>query len=126
MSVSSTGLSHYELHGQKPLTITVAMARRLSGLGITTIYALIKDRKLESTCIGRRRLIVYRSLENLLSVKSAFPGQPRRRGRPRKLPAPDGDSMSGSPVSTHALGGRCPDRTQPDRTLKRRKLETGP
>jgi hypothetical protein len=68
MSICSTGLSHQELHGEKPLTVTVATARKISGLGNTTIWALIKNRTLESISIGRRRLILYRSLEKLLGI----------------------------------------------------------
>jgi len=70
MSICSTGLSHHELHGAKPLTVTVAMAKNLSGLGNTTIWALIKTRKLESISVGRRRLIVFDSLQKLLSPAS--------------------------------------------------------
>lgn len=67
MSVPTTGLSHHELHGQKPLTVTIGTARKLSGLGNTKIWELIKHRKLDTISIGRRRLIVYASLERLLS-----------------------------------------------------------
>jgi hypothetical protein len=70
MSVPSTGLSHHELHGQKPLTVTVRTARKLSGLGNTKIWELIKQRKLDTVSIGRRRLIVYASLERLLSSEA--------------------------------------------------------
>jgi hypothetical protein len=66
MSMCSTDLSRDERHGARPLTVTVAMAKKISGLGNTTIWALIKDRKLESISVGRRRLIVYASLEKLL------------------------------------------------------------
>lgn len=50
----------------KPLTVTVATARKISGLGNTTIWALIKARKLEAVRVGRRTLITFRSLEALL------------------------------------------------------------
>jgi hypothetical protein len=43
----------------KPLTVTVAIARKISGLGNTTIWALIKARKLETVRVGRRTLITY-------------------------------------------------------------------
>jgi hypothetical protein len=36
----------------KPLTVTVATARKISGLGNTTIWALIKARKLETVRVG--------------------------------------------------------------------------
>ena len=67
MMSSLSTLSHDELHREKPLTVTVARARKISGLGNTTIWALIKSGKLESVRVHRRRLIVYRSLEKLLS-----------------------------------------------------------
>ena len=50
----------------KPLTVTVATTRKISGLGNTTVWALIKNRKLETIRIGRRRLVTVRSLEALL------------------------------------------------------------
>lgn len=86
MSALSTGLSDYELHVAKPLTVTVGTAKKLSGLGNTTIWALIKDRTLETVHVGRRTLVTFRSLEALLAP------QPRqRRGRPRKhLPSGGG------------------------------------
>jgi Helix-turn-helix domain len=67
MSGRRTSLPEGELPGAKPLTVTVAAARRISGLGNTTLWALIKDRKLETVRIGRRRLITFRSLEALLT-----------------------------------------------------------
>lgn len=51
----------------KPLTVTVATARKFSGLGNTTIWGLIKQGKLEAVRIGRRTLITFRSLESLLA-----------------------------------------------------------
>jgi excisionase family DNA binding protein len=91
MSVSSTGLSHHELQGAKPLTVTVATACKLSGLGNTTIWALIKSGKLESVRVCRRRLIIYRSLESLLlsPARTDVTPQLRHRGRKRNhLPVP--------------------------------------
>jgi excisionase family DNA binding protein len=86
MSISGMELSCSEPHGGKPLTVTVAMARKISGLGNTTIWALIKSGKLEAVRVRRRRLIVYRSLERLLSPALPDPSsQPRRRGRPPKV-----------------------------------------
>jgi hypothetical protein len=69
MSVCSTGLSHHDTRGTKPLTVTVAMARQISGLGNTTLWALIKNGTLESVSVGRRRLILFPSLERLLAPK---------------------------------------------------------
>jgi excisionase family DNA binding protein len=71
MSISSTGLSHHELHGAKPLTITVATAKKLSGLGHTTVWRLIKEKRLLTVHVGRRTLIAFSSLEALLTPPSA-------------------------------------------------------
>ena len=90
MSILSTGLSDYE--GAKPITVTVATAKRLSGLGATTIWALIKDQTLETVHVGRRTLITFRSLEVLLAPGSQ-PRPRRQRGRPRK----HGDVAGGAP-----------------------------
>jgi hypothetical protein len=70
----------------KPLAVTVATARKVSGLGNTTIWALIKNQTLEVVRVGRRTLITFRSLEALLTPFSSPPPQPPRRGRPRKAP----------------------------------------
>jgi hypothetical protein len=67
MSTSSTGHSRNELHGTKPITVTVATAKRLSGLGNTTLWALIKARRLDTVRVGRRTLVTFRSLELLLA-----------------------------------------------------------
>ena len=83
MSVLSAGLSDYETHGAKPLTVTVGTAKTHSGLGNTTLWRLIKERQLEIVHVGRRTLITYRSLEALLAPRSQ-PRPHRRRGRPCK------------------------------------------
>ena len=89
MSILVTGLSDYE--GAKPLTVTVSTAKRLSGLGNTTIWALIKDQTLETVHVGRRTLITYHSLEALLTPGLAPQALPRRgRGRPRKIATREG------------------------------------
>ena len=76
--LSSTG-SHHEAH-ERPLTISVATFRKLSGLGNTAVYKLIAEGALEATLVGRKRLISYSSAERLL-----LPASAKRRGRPRKI-----------------------------------------
>jgi excisionase family DNA binding protein len=66
MSICSTGLSRYELHGARPLAVSVKTARKLTDLGNTKIWELIKQQKLKTVAIGRRRLILYDSLEALI------------------------------------------------------------
>ena len=54
----------------QPLAVTVADACRLSGLGTTTIYELIKEQRLRTVTVGRRRLVIFASLELLLVPES--------------------------------------------------------
>jgi len=61
VSILTTGLSPYE--DAKPLTVTIAAAKHLSGLGNTTIWALIKNQTLETVHVGRRTLITFHSLD---------------------------------------------------------------
>jgi excisionase family DNA binding protein len=49
------------------ITATVAEAREASGLGRTTIFALLASGELERVKVGRRTLITVASLQNLLS-----------------------------------------------------------
>jgi excisionase family DNA binding protein len=50
----------------EPITVTIAETRKISGLGTTTIYDLIKQGKLKTAAVGRRRLVNYQSLKTLL------------------------------------------------------------
>jgi hypothetical protein len=80
MSLPMAGIAISESHCTKPLTVTVATARKISGLGNTTLWALIKDRKLETVRIGRRTLVTFRSLEALLTPDSDWtPGGEQTR-----------------------------------------------
>ena len=56
-----------EHKGIKPLAVTVKTACKLIGVGNTTMWALIKEGRVKTTCVGRRRLVSYASLESLLS-----------------------------------------------------------
>jgi hypothetical protein len=51
----------------KPLAVTIPTARKISGLGNTTIWKLIGEKRLVTVKIGRRRLVTYSSLEKLLT-----------------------------------------------------------
>jgi hypothetical protein len=79
MSILSTAILR---DGLKPITVTVGEAKLLSGLGHTTLWALIGNGTLETVRVGRRRLVSYSSLCRLLTP-DGLP-QSRRRGRPRK------------------------------------------
>jgi excisionase family DNA binding protein len=47
---------------------TQSSAKSLTGLGNTKIYDLISAGKLKSITVGRRRLIVYASIEELVKT----------------------------------------------------------
>jgi excisionase family DNA binding protein len=51
----------------EPLALTIPGACRASGLGKTKIYELIESGALESTTVGRRRLVLYPSLKALIN-----------------------------------------------------------
>jgi hypothetical protein len=53
--------------GIKPLAVPVKTACQLVGLGNTSMWALIKAGRVKTVSIGRRRLVIYASLESLLS-----------------------------------------------------------
>jgi hypothetical protein len=56
--------------GVKPLAVPVKIACRLIGVGNTSMWALIKAGRVKTVSIGRRRLVIYASLEALLSGHS--------------------------------------------------------
>jgi hypothetical protein len=67
MSICSTGVSRDERAGLRPITIAVAETKRLSGLGLTSIWKLIKLRRLKATRVNGRTLVFLHSLEELLA-----------------------------------------------------------
>jgi excisionase family DNA binding protein len=66
MSIHSCGAGKDAL---KPLTVTVNTTRQLTGLGHSTVWQLIKDGRLKTIKVGKRRLVIYRSLELLLTPR---------------------------------------------------------
>jgi hypothetical protein len=75
--------------GNRPLSHTVSKVCELTGYGPTTVWKLIADKRLEVVRVPgiRRTLVTDDSLVRLLAPACASAPQPRRRGRPRKLPA---------------------------------------
>ena len=53
------------------LTCTINEACELTGLGRTKLYELIGDGHLATTTVGRRRLVVVRSLLSLLEPNTS-------------------------------------------------------
>jgi excisionase family DNA binding protein len=60
-----------EIPPLEPLALTVKRTCEVGGFGPTTVYALIKAGKLETTQVGRRRLVKYKSLKTLLGIEGA-------------------------------------------------------
>lgn len=61
------------IHGAsdaQALSVTVAAAAKMTGLGRTTIFELLKAGRLRSVKIGSRRLILVSSLRELLEQAS--------------------------------------------------------
>jgi excisionase family DNA binding protein len=52
------------------LSMTMQQAHEATGLSVRKLYGLIAERKLKSVTVGRRRLIIARSLEELLLGKA--------------------------------------------------------
>lgn len=52
-------------NGLKPIGISVANTRQITGLGNTTIWKLIKEQKLRIAKVGGRTLVLYDSIEAL-------------------------------------------------------------
>jgi excisionase family DNA binding protein len=57
----------------KPLAVSVKTACKLVGVGSTTMWALIKAGRVKSVSVGRRRLILFSSLESLLTSDAVGP-----------------------------------------------------
>jgi excisionase family DNA binding protein len=53
----------------EPLTVTVREAKDLSGLGWNSIWNAINDGRLKITRVGRRVLIHYDTLKEMLGVR---------------------------------------------------------
>jgi excisionase family DNA binding protein len=50
-----------------PVTVTIPVALRLSGLGRTKLYELLASQEIESVRVGTRRLIVFASFKARLT-----------------------------------------------------------
>jgi excisionase family DNA binding protein len=55
-----------------PLAVSVARACELSSLGQTKIYELIGNGEIETITIGRKRLVIYASLEKFVEKRRAL------------------------------------------------------
>jgi hypothetical protein len=71
--MSSTVLRDYErpTSGMSRLTVNFKTATEISDLGPTTLWKLVGEGRLEVVHVGRRALIVFKSLERLLTTPEA-------------------------------------------------------
>jgi hypothetical protein len=67
MKARNTALPDETGNGFKPLAVPVKTACRLVGVGHTSMWALIKEGRVQTVSVGRRRLVIYASLEALVS-----------------------------------------------------------
>jgi excisionase family DNA binding protein len=71
MSIDSTGLSRKERRRERndgplaPLLVSVKTACELLDIGNTTAWKLIKDGKIETVHVGKKRLCTYASIMRL-------------------------------------------------------------
>jgi excisionase family DNA binding protein len=71
MTIHTTGVSRDAPEGVKPLAVSVKTACKLVGVGNTSMWGLIKAGRVKTVSIGRRRLVIYSSLESLLTPEVA-------------------------------------------------------
>jgi excisionase family DNA binding protein len=71
-----------EITKLEPLTVTVREARRLTGLGNTTIYRLLGEGKLRRAKVGTRTLVVYSTVKALLEGAELRDAAPARAKMP--------------------------------------------
>jgi predicted DNA-binding transcriptional regulator AlpA len=65
-----------------PIAVTIKEAMRLSGLGLNKIYEKISDGTLESSSIGKRRLVMYASLLQMINAGRSHPAETKPNWTP--------------------------------------------
>jgi len=61
-----------------PIAVTFPAAKKITGLGLTSLWKLAKEGRIEVVHVGRRALITFRSLEKLLLPVTNTTPSPRR------------------------------------------------
>jgi hypothetical protein len=102
----------------KPLAVTFSTGTRVTGLGLTSLWKLAKERRIEIVRVGRRTLITYRSLEKLLLPSDII-------GAPVSNRAQAGLKGSGKAVITTPQTG-LPQKGRRGRPRKQAKREATP
>jgi hypothetical protein len=65
-----------------PLAVPVSEGCRLAGIGSSKMYELIGAGTVETTTIGKRRLIIFKSLESLIDAGRSRPRDTRPEWTP--------------------------------------------
>ena len=90
------------------LTCTVPQFRLISGLGESTIWALIAEGKLQAISVGGRRLIVLDSYRRLIREQlAAGPGDCRRNDRVPALGSGKRLNRNTNPIDPKTGKRRC-------------------
>lgn len=63
---AAAALAEIEALPTEPISVRIAMAVRLTGIGRSTLYELIKSGEIETVKIGRSTLIPFRCLKRLV------------------------------------------------------------
>ena len=67
MGPSASGhLGHSTRARQQPIAVSIRAACEIAGIGRTTAYKLIREGKLQSATVGRRRVVIVASIMRLL------------------------------------------------------------
>jgi hypothetical protein len=80
------------------MTATIPTMARLADVGVSKILELIRERRLDTITIGKRRLVVVASYQKLIEQELAGPPKDARRNGAvpaagsRKRAAPEGAS----------------------------------
>lgn len=72
---STSQSAHSYDRRQKPLAISIKQFCQLTSLGRTSAFKLILEKKLETLAVGRRTLVLWRSVEALLGLDSEGDGK---------------------------------------------------
>ena len=65
-----------------PISVTLSEACRITGLGLSSIYAAIGSGTLDSVSVGKRRLVLYASLRRWIEVGRSKPADTRKNWAP--------------------------------------------
>jgi hypothetical protein len=66
MRVAENTTHHTRSSTLEPLTVSVQTAQYVLGIGNTKFWHLVKEGRIELAEVGRRRMVIYRSLKTLV------------------------------------------------------------